>query len=176
MKTYNKKGDEGETSLLYGARVPKSDLHCEAYGAIDEANSALGLAQALSQKEMVRNILLSVQKDLFVLSGELAVPIEEYPKYAQKGAVITSGMVQHLEDLIDELENKLEMPNAFIISTRVSSAAINLARTIVRRSEREVVKLKQDKLLPNDDILRYLNRLADLVFTLVCYEESDLVK
>lgn len=176
MKTFNTKGDGGETSLLYGVRVPKSDLHCEAYGAIDEATSALGLARALSQKERVKDILLSVEKELFTLSGELATPIEEYSKYAQKGVIITSKMVQRLEDLIDELEKELEMPKAFITSACLSSAALNLARTIIRRSEREVVRLKQNKLLPNDEILRYLNRLADLVFTLVCYEERDLVK
>lgn len=172
MKTFNKRGDKGETSLLYGVRVPKSDLRCEAYGAIDEATSALGLARSLSQKGRVQEILLSVQKELFILSGELATPIEEYPKYAQKGAVITGEMVQRLEELIDELEKEMEMPKAFIIPAHASSAAINLARTIIRRAEREVVRLKQNEQLPNEEVLKYLNRLADLVFTLVCYEEK----
>jgi len=172
MKTFNKRGDQGETSLLYGVRIPKSDLHCEANGAIDEANSALGLARALSKKRRVQDILLSIQKELFILSGELATPIEEYPKYVQKGAVVTVEMVQRLEDLIDELEMELEMPKNFIIPARASSAAINLARTIIRRAEREVVRLKQDEQLPNEEVLKYLNRLADLVFTLVCYEEK----
>ncbi|HJX69723.1 MAG TPA: cob(I)yrinic acid a,c-diamide adenosyltransferase [Dehalococcoidia bacterium] len=173
MKTFNKRGDKGETSLLYGVRVPKSAPRCEANGAIDEANSALGLARALSQKRRVQDILLSVQKDLFILSGELATPIEEYPKFTRKNAVITAGMVQRLEDLIDELEKELEMPKDFITPTCASSAAINLARAIVRRAEREVVRLKQEGQLPNDEVLKYLNRLADLVFTLVCYEEKE---
>src|SRR4030042_990646 len=101
MKTFNKRGDQGETSLLYGVRIPKSDLHCEANGAIDEANSALGLARAFSKNRRVQDIILSIQKELFILSGELATPIEEYPKYVQKGAVVTVEMVQRLEDLID---------------------------------------------------------------------------
>jgi len=173
MKTFNKKGDKGETSLLYGVRVPKSDLRCEVNGAIDEANSALGLARALSKKSRVQEIILSIQKELFILSGEIATPTEEYPKYAEKGAVVTSSMVQRLEDLIDELEKEIEMPESFIIPSRTGSGAINLARTIVRRAEREVVRLKQDEQLPNEEVLKYLNRLADLVFTMVCYEEKE---
>lgn len=173
MKTFNKKGDQGETSLLYGIRVPKSDLRCEANGAIDEANAALGLARALSKKGRVQDILLSIQKELFILSGELATPVEEYPRYAQKGSVITAEMVQRFENLIDELENEIEMPKSFVIPARASSTAINLARTIIRRAEREVVRLKEDSQLPNEEILRYLNRSADLVFTLVCYEEKE---
>jgi cob(I)alamin adenosyltransferase len=173
MKTFNKRGDQGETSLLYGVRVPKSDLRCEAYGAIDEASSALGLGRALSRKRKVQDILLSIQKELFILSGELATPVEAYPEYAQKGAVVTREMVQRLEESIDELENEIEMPKSFIIPDSASSAAINLARTIIRRAEREVVRLKQNEQLPNDEVLKYLNRLADLVFTLVCYEEKD---
>ena len=172
MKTFNKMGDKGETSLLHGIRVLKSDLRCEANGAIDEANSALGLARALSQKKRVQDIILSVQKELFILSGELATPLEKYHMYAQKGAVITGETVQRLEDLIDELEKEMEMPKSFIIPARASSAAINLARTIIRRAEREVVRLKQDEQLPNEEVLKYLNRLADLVFTLVCYEDN----
>lgn len=172
MKTFNKRGDEGETSLLHGVRVPKSDLRCEANGAIDEANSALGLGRALSQKRKVQDIILGVQKDLFILSGELATPIEKYAEFTQKSAVVTGEMVQRLEDLIDELEKELEMPKAFIVPASASSAAINLARTIIRRAEREVVRLKQDEQLPNEEVLKYLNRLADLVFTLVCYEEK----
>jgi len=173
MKTFNKKGDQGETSLLYGARVPKSDLRCEANGAIDEANSALGLARALSQNKRVQDIVLSIQKELFILSGELATPIEEYPKYVEKGALVTGETVQRLEDMIDALENEIEMPKSFVIPARASSAALNLARTIIRRAEREVVRLKQEEQLPNQEVLRYLNRLADLVFTLVCYEEKE---
>ena len=84
MKTFNKRGDKGETSLLLGPRVPKSDPHCEAYGTIDEAVAAIGLARSLSRKQEIQRILLAVQKDLFILSGELATPAESYERLTRK--------------------------------------------------------------------------------------------
>lgn len=177
MKTFNKRGDKGETSLLYGARVPKSDPHCEAYGTIDEVVSALGLARALSQEKSTQDMLLSLQKDLFILAAELATPIEQYFHFTQKHEVITEERVERLEDWIDELEEQLEMPKTFIIPGACpSSAAMDLARTITRRAERRVVSLKQQGLLPNEEILQYINRLADLIFTVARYEEANLEK
>ncbi len=173
MKTFNKRGDRGETSLLYGQRRPKSDPHCEAYGTIDEAVSALGLARTLSQKKRVQDILFGVQKDLFSLGAELATPIQRYPDFAQKHEVVSEKMVERLEEIIEALEEELEMPQAFIIpGACVSSAALDLARTIIRRAERRVVSLKEAGLMPNEEVLKYLNRLADLVFTLARYEEA----
>ena len=109
MKTFHKRGDKGETSLLYGVRVAKSDPRCEANGTIDEAVSALGLARALSQKSRVKDILLSVQRDLFILGAELATPLERYYDFAEKYQVVTNGMVEQLERLIEEV-------TAFILS------------------------------------------------------------
>ncbi|KFD41761.1 hypothetical protein HY02_02345 [Peptococcaceae bacterium SCADC1_2_3] len=175
MKTFNKKGDQGETSLLYGERVPKSHPRCEAYGMIDEAVSALGLARALTQKKKVQGILFQAQKALFIPAAEMAIPEENYPVYAQKNQVVTEEMVQQLEGIIDELESITEMPKAFIIPGASSSAAaIDLARCMVRKAERRAVRLKEDNLLPNENILKYLNRLADMLFTLARYEEKDL--
>jgi len=175
MKTFNKRGDRGETSLLYGVRVAKSDPHCEAYGTIDEATSALGLARALSHKPRVKDILLSVQKDLFILGSELATPIERYHDFAQKNQVVTNSMAEQLERLIEELEEEMEMPKGFIIpGESPSSAALDLARTIIRRAERRVISLKQEGLLLNEEVPKYLNRLADLVFTLARYEEKEV--
>ena len=172
MKTFNKRGDKGETSLLYGVRVAKSNPHCEAYGTIDEANSALGLARALSHKPRVKDILLSVQRDLFILGAELATPLERYHDFAQKHQVVTNSMAERLERLIEELEGKMEMPKEFIIpGSTTSSAALDLARTMIRRAERRVISLKQGGLLANEEVPKYLNRLADLIFTLARYEE-----
>lgn len=174
MKTFNKKGDQGETSLLYGVRVPKSDPHCEAYGTIDEAVAALGLARALSTKDRVQEVVLHLQRGLFIIGSEMAVPLEHYPEFARKGQVITEDMAQGLERLIDELENAVEMPRYFIVpGASAASAALNLARTIIRRAERRAVALQQDGLLPNKEILKYLNRTADLVYTLVNYEAKQ---
>jgi len=177
MKTFNKRGDKGETSLLLGPRVAKSDPHCEAYGTIDEAVAAIGLARALSRKQEIRDMLLAVQKDLFVLSGELATPPEAHERLARKYPVITDGDVQRLEDLINDLEQTVKMPERFVIpGGSPASAAIHLARAIVRRAERRVVSLQQDGQVPNQEVLRYLNRLADLLFTLSLYEETGPAK
>ncbi len=173
MKTFNKRGDKGETSLLYGGRVPKSDPRCEAYGTIDEAVSALGLARALSQKTRVQEIVLSIQKDLFTLAAEFATPADQYDKLAARHGTVTDDMVQRLEDLIDDLEKEISMPKAFVIpGASPSSAALDLARTIIRRCERRAVSLKQEGAIQNEAVLRYLNRLADLLFTLARYEEA----
>jgi cob(I)alamin adenosyltransferase len=177
MKTFNKRGDKGETSLLLGPRVPKSDPHCEAYGTIDEAVAAIGLARALSQKQEIQDMLLAVQTDLFVLSGELATPPEAYDRLARKHPIITHVEVQRLEDLINNLEQIVNMPERFVIpGDSPASAAIHLARAIVRRAERRVVSLQQDGQVPNPEVLRYLNRLADLLFTLTLYEEAGPAK
>mgnify|MGYP001077291271 CR=1 FL=1 len=173
MKTFNKRGDEGETSLLFANRVPKSDPRCQAYGTIDEAVSALGLARALTRRKRGQNILLDMQKDLFTVAAELATPTEHYPKLVEKHGTVTPEMTQKLQDLIEELEKELEMPKAFIIpGACASSAAMDLARTIIRRAERRVVALKQNEEIHNEELLKYLNRLADLVFTLARYEEK----
>jgi cob(I)alamin adenosyltransferase len=177
MKTFNKRGDKGETSLLLGPRVPKSDPHCEAYGTIDEAVAAIGLARALTRRQAIQNMLLDVQKDLFVLAGELATPPEAHERLAQKYPVVTDSDVQRLEGLIDDLEQTVPMPKEFVIpGDSPASAAIHLARAIVRRAERRVVGLQQDGQVPNPEVLRYLNRLADLLFTLGLYEETGSPK
>ena len=172
MRTFNKKGDGGETSLLYGDRVAKSDPRCEAYGTVDEAVSALGLARHFCCPE-VRDVVLSLQQDLFVVGAELATPAQHYSKLAMKKNIVTPEMVQKLEDLIDAFEAKVEMPKAFVIPGGASagSAALDVARTVIRRAERRVVALKESGAVKNDEVLKYLNRLADLVFTLARYEE-----
>jgi len=174
MKTFNKKGDEGETSLLFGIRVTKSDLRCEAYGTIDEAVSVLGLARRSCHTE-VRDIILSLQRDLFVVGAELATPAEHYSKMVMKSSVVTSEMVQRVESLIDEFEARVKMPEAFVIPGEAStgSAALDVARTIIRRAERRAVDLKENGMSVNVEIIRYLNRLADLIFTLARHQETE---
>lgn len=177
MKAFNKRGDKGETSLLLGPRVPKSDPHCEAYGTIDEAVAAIGLARSLSGKRDVQDMLLAVQKDLFVLSGELATPPEARERMARKYPVITDGDVQRLENLINDMERTVNMPDRFVIpGDSAASAAIHLARAIIRRAERRVVSLQCDGQVTNQEILKYLNRLADLLFTVSLYEEAGPAK
>jgi cob(I)alamin adenosyltransferase len=173
VKTFNKKGDSGETSLLYGSRVPKSDVRCEAYGTIDEAVSLVGLAKNFCLPD-IKDILSSVQHDLFTVGAEIATPQERLSQLAARGTVVKPGMVQRLENLIDDFEAKVDMPRSFIIpGACVSSAALDVARTVVRRAERRAVALKESGQLGNEELLKYLNRLADLIFTLARYEEKN---
>lgn len=173
MKTFNKRGDQGETSLLYGDRVPKCDPRCEAYGTIDEAVSALGLARALSPKERTRDILHRIQEELFIVGAELATAADDYDKLTARHQVVTEEMVNRLEGLIDDFEAEMEMPKKFIIpGASPSSAALDLARTIIRRAERRAAELRNNGMVPNERVLHYLNRLADLAFTVARYEET----
>lgn len=173
MKFFNKRGDQGETSLLYGGRVPKCDPRCEAYGTIDEAVSALGLARALSQKERTRDILHRIQEELFIVGAELATAADDYDKLTARHQVVTEEMVNRLEGLIDDFEAEMEMPKKFIIpGASPSSAALDLARTIIRRAERRAAELRNNGMVPNERVLHYLNRLADLAFTVARYEET----
>ena len=172
MKTFNKRGDKGETSLLYGTRVAKCDDRCEVYGTIDEAVSMLGLAKNFCRPE-VKGIVSNLQRDLFIIGAEMATPEEHYPQMIARGNVITPEMVQRLEDLINDFEDKVDMPREFIIpGACISSAALDVARATVRRAERRAVTFKQTGKSINEEILRYLNRLADLIFTLARYEEK----
>lgn len=173
MRTFNKRGDRGETSLLFGRRVLKNDLHCEAYGAIDEAVSALGIARNVVTKDRVKEIILKIQKELFTVNAELAVKAEDYEKFASTFTPVNARMSKSLEDLIDELESKIEMPKSFIIpGITPGSAWLDLSRAMLRRSERWVVTLRESGELKNEAVLQYLNRVADLLFTLARYEES----
>jgi cob(I)alamin adenosyltransferase len=172
VKTFNKRGDQGETSLMFNVRVCKSDARCEAYGTIDEATASLGLARSLCRKKPVRDALLAMQKDLFILAAELATPVDSYDKLARKHPVVTCEAVETLEKLIESLEDEVEMPREFVTpGTSPGSAALHLARAILRRAERRAVALNREGLLPNEEVLKYLNRAADLVFTLACYED-----
>ena len=172
-KMYTRRGDQGETGLLYGGRVSKTDPRCEAYGALDEAVSAMGLARSLSTREDVRQILLNVQKDAFTVGGELATDVLQYDKFRKHFRSITSDMVEDLEKTTDDISSKVELPQEFIIpGGSPGAAAVDLARSIVRRVERRAVALKDEGLITNHETLRYLNRLSSLLFVLARYEEK----
>ncbi len=175
MKIYTKKGDEGKTSLLYGGLVSKADSRCEAYGTIDEAVSALGLARSFSRDEFVKKTIKELQRELFVVGAELATDPREYGKLEKHFGVVTSEMVTRLEELIDRIDAQIELLKSFIIpGASPASSALDLARSILRRGERRVVQLKEQGLLSNDNLLKYLNRLSDLLFMLARYEDRSL--
>ncbi|GCE49402.1 cob(I)alamin adenosyltransferase [Thermosporothrix hazakensis] len=162
-------GDTGYTGLLGSQRVPKYDPRPDTFGTVDEATSALGLARAVAQDQTVKDILFRVQQELYVLMGELATPPEHYETL---GLRMTKEHVAQLEQIEEELKSKVEIPNKFIIpGDTVDGAALDLARTIIRRAERMAVKLLHDGVIQNGEVVRYLNRLSDLIFILARYIE-----
>jgi cob(I)alamin adenosyltransferase len=167
---FSKKGDRGYTSLLGGQRIPKSGPRPEAYGTLDEASSALGIARASAARPKTKEIIMSIQKDLLVLGAELATAPEDLEKYPHQ---IKTDHVDRLERVIEDLQKDLVMGKEFILpGETVASAAIDLGRTIVRRAERKAVRLLQEKIITNGEVLRFLNRLADVLFILARYEEG----
>jgi cob(I)alamin adenosyltransferase len=168
---FSKKGDRGFTSLMGGQRVPKSGPRPDAYGTLDEASSALGIARAAATRVQTKKIILDLQKDLLLLGAELATVAEDMKKYRYQ---ITAKHVEHLEHFIEELQREVQLKREFIFpGETVGSAAIDLARAVVRRAERKAVRLFQEKMITNVEVLRFLNRLADLLFTLARYEENQ---
>lgn len=150
-------------------------MRTEAYGTTDEAISALGLARALARDPEVRNIVVRLQRELFVVGAELATEKGQYAKLKQHFSVVTPEMTTALELDIDRLGNQFELPRSFIIpGASAASAALDIARTVLRRAERRAVELGNQGLLHNAELLRYLNRASDLAFMLGRYEDRDL--
>lgn len=161
------RGDGGETGLLYGGRVPKDDLRTEAYGSLDEAISALGLARALSADPARAERLLELQRELFVVGAELATGPGHRSDLERHFNVVTTDMVDALRAEIEALEARVPLPGGFVIPGGTpAGAAIDLARTLVRRAERRTVTLQRTGQLENIEVLRYLNRCSDLLFML----------
>lgn len=165
---FSTKGDSGETSLLGGQRVPKYDARPETYGTLDEASSALGVARAGTNNHNVKDIILSVQKDLLTMGAELSSQMEDISKLTLRIGVDD---VLRLEKIIDELQENVTLKNEFIYpGETVVSAQIDVGRTIIRRAERKAARLKDNGLINNTHIHKYLNRLADMLFVLARYE------
>jgi cob(I)alamin adenosyltransferase len=174
-RVYTKFGDLGETSLLYGGRISKNDLHTEAYGITDEAVSAMGLARATTDDPRVKEVLRDLQKELFTIAAELATEPDKYELFQQHFQPVTLAMVENLEAIIDGLEEDVEMPKVFILpGGSPASAAIDLARCIIRTAERRVVALREAGKLTNDLIITYLNRIGDLLFVVARYQDREL--
>ena len=162
-------GDAGYTGLLGSERVAKYDPRPDTFGTVDEATSALGLARAMTQDAKVKKIIFDIQNELYYLMAELATTPENYE---QMGFRMTTEHVQRLEQVEEALKQEVEIPNKFIIpGDTPDGAALDLARTIIRRAERMAVKLLHDGVIENGEVVRYLNRLSDLVFIIARYIE-----
>ncbi len=173
------KGDDGSTGLLFGGtRIQKDDVRTEAYGTIDEAVAALGLARAeLGLKQQldvvppglagIADLILRLQRELFVVGAELATNPAAWDRLQDGTTRVSAEMVEGIDALLRDLEAHVEMPREFIVPGESrTSAAIELARTILRRAERRAVALSRDGLVPGPYLLPYLNRLADLLWVL----------
>lgn len=163
-------GDGGYTSLLGEQRVAKYDPRPEAFGTIDEATSALGLARALTQDARVVDVVLRMQQDLYVMMAELATPAEHL---AAVGMQIHAEQIDWLEATEESLKAEVEIPNKFVIpGDSADGAALDVARTIIRRAERRVAQLTHENIISSALPLKYLNRLSDVVFILARYLEA----
>lgn len=167
VKIYTRKGDRGDTSLFGGVRVPKDDTRVDAYGMVDELNSVMGVVIAGLPEELGdwSERLLALQSDCFTIGAILATPKRGESKPSHIGD-LSDSRVTDLESWIDELDEELEPLAAFILpGGTVPAAAFHHARTVCRRAERAVVKLERQEAL-EPTLLKYLNRLSDLLFTL----------
>lgn len=168
-KFYTTKGDEGYTGLLGKERVPKYHPKIEAIGAIDEATAALGLARSLTTSPETASILLSMQRDFYLLMGEIAAGKENAERFHAIGA----DKVAWEEAQIDQIGSQVKMPKDFIVpGNSQAGAAIAMARTIVRRAERLTAVLLHKEEIENRELYRYLNRASSLCFILELYEYS----
>jgi cob(I)alamin adenosyltransferase len=171
MKIYTRKGDDGTTGLLFGGRVAKNAPQPTAYGSVDEAQAFIGVARAECERgSVLDSILVHVQRELWVLMGELASAPENHSKLTPGETLVTADMVAHLERTIDSVSERFDPPTEFVVpgQNRVA-AALDVARTVVRRAERETVDATAD----GSHVLAYLNRLSDLLWTLARWQEGE---
>lgn len=174
MKIYTKKGDDGTTGLLYGGRVAKDDPRTEVYGTLDEAVSAMGLARGLGLVARVDEIAVRLQREMFVVGAQLATSSSNQAKLQEGVSKITPSMTEQAEADIDALLDEHPLSAEFILPGEVASAAaLDLARSVLRRAERQAVSLDRAGNIPDPEILRYLNRVSDLLFALARYEEAE---
>jgi cob(I)alamin adenosyltransferase len=174
VKIYTRKGDDGTTGLWYGGRVPKHAGRPEAYGSVDEAASALGLARAAAERggELYADIL-RVQNELFVAGAELATAPEAAQRLEAGVSKVTEEMVERLESDIDRYMERVDLPPKFVIPGGTElSARLDVARAAVRRAERRVAALKDAGDLADEIVVTYLNRLSDALFAMARFADE----
>jgi cob(I)alamin adenosyltransferase len=174
MSIATRKGDGGETALMYNRRVSKCDPRVDAYGSVDELNAALGLARATVEDRLVAKTLRGVQEDLVHLMGELATAVEDLERYARDGyRLVVPEMTGRLDDAVREMESRnLTFKGWATPGETRGGAALDVARTVCRRAERRVCALQEEDALRNGEILVYLNRLSDVLWLLARQEEG----
>lgn len=174
MSIVTKTGDEGQTSLMYQRRVSKCHPRVEAYGDVDELNAAIGVARACAKEAFVSDHLMTIQKNLVLLMGELATAIEDLGRYVKDGfSRVTPELTSGLEAAVRTIEaEKITYRGWATPGASVGSAALDVARTVCRRAERRICGLQQTGELDNPEIIIYLNRLSDLLWLLARWTEK----
>jgi cob(I)alamin adenosyltransferase len=170
---YTRKGDDGTTGLLHGGRVPKNAPRIEVNGAVDEAQAALGLARAEAEPgSELDELLVRLERELYVLMAEVATADEHRGRLVAGTSMVTSDMVEELERRIDDLMGRFDMPADFVVpGQNRRAAALDLARTVVRRAERLLVAF--DLASGPSEVRPYLNRLSDLLWAMARWQEGD---
>ncbi len=163
-RIYTRTGDDGSTRLASGQPISKTDLRVEAYGAVDELNSVLGVARLETRDDAAFDAMLGrIQNELFDLGADLSTPLDPPPKW--EALRIVASQVDRLEAEIDAMNERQQPLNSFILPGGSALAAhLHVARTVCRRAEREAIRLKETGETINADALRYLNRLSDHLF------------
>jgi cob(I)alamin adenosyltransferase len=169
MKIYTKTGDKGQTSLYDGTRIDKDSLRVESYGTVDELNSSIGFAMKFVEDDSIKDSLKKIQMRLFFVAGELATIEEGKYKYKVKEEDILA-----LEKIIDDYLPKISGADKFIVpGSSSAAAALHVSRTICRRAERRIITLKRNEEV-SDILLKFINRLSDVLYTYARYSESNL--
>jgi cob(I)alamin adenosyltransferase len=170
-KLYTGKGDDGTTGLYFGGRVPKDDARPEAYGTVDEAQAAIGLARAAAERgSELDHLLVGVERDLYVLMAELATATENHHKLTPGQTSVTAEMVRSVEGATDDHGSRFEFPTEFVVPGQTELAArLDVARAVVRRAERRALPVAGAE----SQVVPYLNRLSSLLWTLARWVEAD---
>jgi cob(I)alamin adenosyltransferase len=170
VKIYTRKGDDGTTGLLDGGRVRKDSPAPAAYGDVDEAQAALGLARAFAPDDReLDELLVRIERDLWVLMAELATDVGNRSKLQPGASLVTAEMVDGLEPIIDDITAWFDQPTEFVVpGQNLVSAQLDVARTVVRRAER----LALAAAAPGSHVVPYLNRLSDLLWTMARWQED----
>jgi cob(I)alamin adenosyltransferase len=170
-RVYTGKGDDGSTGLLFGGRVPKDHLMPEAYGTVDEAQAAIGLARAATERGgELDQLLVAVEHDLYVLMAELATQPENRAKLVEGQTLVSEAMVETVSARTDELAGRFEFPTEFVVPGQTElSARLDVARTVVRRAERRALPAAAE----GSRTVPYLNRLSSLLWTAARWVEAD---
>lgn len=176
MSIATKTGDSGSTGLMYNRRVSKCHPRVEAYGAVDELNTAIGMARATAQQKFINENLLMIQKDLVLLMGELATQVEDLPRYIKDGfSIVSTEITMRLDKLVREIENQnVSFKGWATPGANINSAALDVARTTCRRAERRVCALQESNQLQNAEIIIYLNRLSDTLWLMARWVETAI--